>query len=186
MDFGSISSSWNSQIPTAKEVSISIVISPYYSPRQIKSEAIKAYFRVPRFGFWWNYIIKNLDMNILSIIIFWYNFLQCWSGANPEDLKRIDGFAKNLLAVCTTYTCIIYVTCFWDIYIHLRCYMKEHISFYYRLLTKGDLLPVRSQGKYCFVVKFLYVPMKIKSNLNWSSHCMFNEMLMCKFWPFSL
>lgn len=54
VDFGSISSSWNSQIPTAKEVSISIVISPYYSPRQIKSEAIKAYFRVPRSGIWWN------------------------------------------------------------------------------------------------------------------------------------
>ncbi|XP_061172817.1 peroxisomal ATPase PEX6-like isoform X1 [Saccostrea echinata] len=48
VDFGSISSSWNTQIPTAKEVSISIVISPYYSPRQIKSEAMKAYFRVPR------------------------------------------------------------------------------------------------------------------------------------------
>jgi hypothetical protein len=48
VDFGSISSSWNTQIPTAKEVSISIVISPYYSPRQIKSEAVKAYFRVPR------------------------------------------------------------------------------------------------------------------------------------------
>nr|XP_022334212.1 peroxisome assembly factor 2-like isoform X2 [Crassostrea virginica] len=48
VDFGSISSSWNSQIPTAKEVSISIVISPYYSPRQIKSEAVKAYFRFPR------------------------------------------------------------------------------------------------------------------------------------------
>lgn len=31
--------------------------------------------------------------------------------------------------------------------------MKENISFNYRLLTKGDLLPVRSQGKYCFVVK---------------------------------
>ncbi|XP_069117699.1 peroxisomal ATPase PEX6-like [Argopecten irradians] len=48
VDSGTTSSSWSSKIPLAREVQISIVISPYYSPRAIHTEAIKAFFNVPR------------------------------------------------------------------------------------------------------------------------------------------
>ncbi|XP_041350807.1 peroxisome assembly factor 2-like [Gigantopelta aegis] len=44
----SLSASWSASIPTAKEVHISIVNSPNYSPKMNYSEALKKYFQVAR------------------------------------------------------------------------------------------------------------------------------------------
>ena len=42
------SQSWSAQVPEAKEVHISIIPSPNYSPRSPHDEALKQYFNVPR------------------------------------------------------------------------------------------------------------------------------------------
>ena len=42
------SQSWSAQIPEAREVHISIIPSPNYSPRSPHDEALKQYFNVPR------------------------------------------------------------------------------------------------------------------------------------------
>ena len=44
----SLSASWSASIPTAKEIHISIVNSPNYSPKMNYSEALKKYFQVAR------------------------------------------------------------------------------------------------------------------------------------------
>ncbi|VDI35901.1 peroxisomal ATPase PEX6-like [Mytilus galloprovincialis] len=46
--FGTASSSWSTAIPVATEVHMSVVNSPYYHVKGVHTEAVKAFFQVPR------------------------------------------------------------------------------------------------------------------------------------------
>jgi hypothetical protein len=54
------SSSWSSNIPVATEINISVVNSPYYHVKGVHTEAVKAYFQVPRYKLFIDIQILNL------------------------------------------------------------------------------------------------------------------------------